>query len=708
MEDTSWVNNAIRTFFSMIDGAVYSAIAIVYRILLYLSDYQLFTNETLYAFSQRVYSLLALVMIFKISFSLINYVVNPDAFLDKEKGVSKLIQNILISLAMLIAAPFCFSLLRDLQSAIIDDQIIPKFFLKQKGQNADMIVEENKFYISDMCSKLETGDPGMATADSTEDLIAIMMFKPFFQPYDPFDDNINVELEVPEFYCTAYLSSDVRTYLQPSIYNAYYDVKDTNDEDNRVYMIDYKVFLSSVTGIVGLLVLISFCFDVAVRVIKLAFLQIIAPIPIISYIDPSSSKNGMFKKWLQQVGTTWLSVFVRLAAFFFALYVIQLVATNDFGEFEDDKTWVILFLILGALMFAKQLPSLLSELMPGLKLDGKVQLNPFKRIENDAVGGKAIIGAAKGAAAAGVAAAGALAGHQLYLSQQRQNISKNKAERAQIEKDFDLDGKRQQLLRSRMASQRLANRYQSLSESATGATKQKYERLRDLYQGKAEQADKEYERQKELLATLTAKNDEAIRNIKNNRLYKHPILSTLGTTAKGAYFGARDGYKAGGLIGTAKAGLSGMEKAGKERNDREKRGLTTDFQDKFTDLMGIKNESGTTSLANKEIKRLNDSLTRYTTEQQRLSQQMAVLGQAYSTNQAEYNKIVGLSSEGKYAAFGRELGQAFSEYARQGGTLNQSDFNNIYSNVISLAEVEDQIADIKKAIKEQESVKKKV
>ena len=229
-----------------------------------------------------------------------------------------------------------------------------------------------------------------------------------------------------------------------------------------------------------------------------------------------------------------------------------------------------------------------------------------------------------------------------------------------------------------------------------------------MYQGKAEQADKEYERQKELLATLTAKNDEAIRNIKNNRLYKHPILSTLGTTAKGAYFGARDGYKAGGLIGTAKAGLSGMEKAGKERNDREKRGLTTDFQDKFTDLMGIKNESGTTSLANKEIKRLNDSLTRYTTEQQRLSQQMAVLGQAYSTNQAEYNKIVGLSSEGKYAAFGRELGQAFSEYARQGGTLNQSDFNNIYSNVISLAEVEDQIADIKKAIKEQESVKKKV
>ena len=344
--DSGWVNDAIRTFFAMIDSAIYSMIAVVYRILLYLSDYQLFTNQILYNFSQRIYSLLGMIMLFKVTFSFITYIVNPDAFLDKSKGVSKVIQNILITLVLLMVTPYAFSLLRELQSAIIDDQIIPKFFLSQKGTNVDTIMEENEFFISSACNKLKSDDGKaiqMSQAKSTEDLITILMFRPFYQPYDPSTEGVNGEIKVPDSYCRRYTSATIKAYLRQSIYHAEYPINNGSD-DNEVYMIDYKVFLSSVVGVVGLLILVSFCFDVAIRVIKLGFLQIIAPIPIISYIDPNSSKNGMFKKWLQQVGSTWLSVFIRLAAFFFALFVIQLLADNDFGtEFGDDSGWVILF-----------------------------------------------------------------------------------------------------------------------------------------------------------------------------------------------------------------------------------------------------------------------------------------------------------------------------------------------------------------------------
>ena len=735
-QNSGWVNDAIRSFFAMLDSAIYSAITVVYRVILYLSDFQLFSNQVLYTFSQRVYSLLGLIMLFKVTFSFITYIVNPDAFLDKQKGVSKVIQNILISLVMLIAAPFAFSLLRDFQSAIIDDQIIPKFFLSQKGSNVDTIMEENKFYISPVCTKVN--DPNleedeenenedktyqMATAASTEDLITIMMFRPFFQPYDPYKVGISHDILIPDFYCRSYTSATLDMYLVPSNYHAEYSlgdssfldeaIKDKVDESENVYMIDYKVFLSTIVGIVGLLVLVSFCFDVAIRVIKLGFLQIIAPIPIISYIDPNSAKNGMFKKWLQQVGSTWLSVFIRLAALFFCLFVIQIIAAENFGaEFEEDKAWVILLLILGALMFAKQLPSLINELMPGLKLDGKFTLNPFKRIENEALGGKAILGAAKGAGALALGATGAAAGHLWYLNQNRKKIAEkqdkiaeNKLESARQRQIYQNAAKYQQ------AFQKQADYYKRKAAISSGDDKAKYLSMQNSFQSKADAAkakyDKAYAARSAALDDLKT-NREALKKLQDNRLYKHKVISTLGTTAKGAYFGARDGNKAKGLLGTAKAGVGAIEKASKERNDREKRSVRTDIEDKVTDVFGIKNESGTTSLANKEIKKLNDSLTRYTAEQQRLSQQMAVLGQAYANNQAEYNRIVSLSDEGKYAAFGREMGQAFAEYARQGGTLGQNDFNNIYSNVVSLANVEDNIADIKRQIKEQESIKKKV
>ena len=59
-------------------------------------------------------------------------------------------------------------------------------------------------------------------------------------------------------------------------------------------LFNYTPIISSIcAGIVAWIILL--CIDVSVRVVKLGFLQLIAPIPIISYIDPQSSKDGMFK-----------------------------------------------------------------------------------------------------------------------------------------------------------------------------------------------------------------------------------------------------------------------------------------------------------------------------------------------------------------------------------------------------------------------------
>ena len=89
---------------------------------------------------------------------------------------------------------------------------------------------------------------------------------------------------------------------------------------------EYKYIFSTVVGVVVILLLITFCMDIAVRSIKLAFLQLVAPIPIISYVDPKSGKDGMFKKWYEMCFKTYISLFIRLIALYFAVYIISRVA----------------------------------------------------------------------------------------------------------------------------------------------------------------------------------------------------------------------------------------------------------------------------------------------------------------------------------------------------------------------------------------------
>lgn len=732
--DASWVTDAVRTFFAMIDSSVYSIIATVYRILLHLAEYQLFDNATLYEFSRKVYSLLGLFMLFKVSFSFINYIVNPDAFLEKKKGVSKMIQNIVVSLIMLVAAPYCFYGLRYIQNAILSEQMIPKFILGTSGTNADAIIDvsANEFWISDTCQRLVANDntddndttqtSAPARARSQEDLIALWMFRPFYQPYDPMTDEIDANIVVPDFYCASYSRARVSTYLTSDIYNATNEVK-TSGDTKELYMIDYKVLFSTVVGIFGLLILISFSFDVAVRTIKLGFLQLIAPIPIISYIDPKSGENGMFKKWLQQVGQTWASVFVRLVAFYFAIYMIALISRNDFGQFEEDKNWVVLFLILGALIFAKQLPALLQELIPGMKLSGSMNLNPFKRVRDEALGGKALVNGAAALTAGAVGAAGALGGHMWYLNSKRMerkkkfdeyesNIENNRLKQAQ-ERQLALNASR-----ARSQNQQMANRYQAMAnkDGIPGGTKLKYEQLQKHFESqaaKAAQMSAEHSAKASEAGQNIRSNEEAIAKLKKDksRLYRHPIVSSLGTAAKGAYFGMKGGYGAGSnLKKVPGAGVQAIQSASKERNDREKRGVGTDIADKLTDVFGVKNPSGTTSLANKEIKRLNDSLNRFQAEQQRMTYQISNLGQQFADRQDEYNRVVRLTEENgkRMLQYGNDLSTAFQNYTSSGGNVfNEREFNSIYSNVIEQANIEQRIADINREIKEQQEVMRK-
>jgi len=362
----------VRTFLTWLDSGVYWLIGEVYGLITRMTEYRIF-DATDNFLTDKIYTLLSIFMLFKVSFSFINYLINPDSFTDKEKGVQKIILNVVIMFILLVISPWAFGKMWELQDALIKEDVIGQFVFED-----DETVGTKQYKMAKQCTET-------STAKTDGDYISLMVLRGFYHPYD------NVTLEMIQSNASKLCESTSEG--TPSYY-----LQLVNASSGDMYIMNYTIIVSTAVGVVTLLILIGFAMDVGLRVIKLSFLQLIAPIPIVSYVDPSSHKNGMFIKWLKEVGATWVSVFVRLFALFFAIRVIQELGegqlTTIYGTDEDPGFLINVFLIIGALMFAKQLPKLISDIT-GIKLDGGFNLNPLKKIENEALGGKELSGGIK-------------------------------------------------------------------------------------------------------------------------------------------------------------------------------------------------------------------------------------------------------------------------------------------------------------------------
>ncbi len=395
-----WFDDAIRSFFATLDGVVYSFLKVLYQLFLDLAHVNILDNKTISTFYSKIYVLLGLFMLVKVSFSFINYIVNPDSFLDKQKGAHKIFINIILTLTMLTVTPFVFAKLYQVQDAILEDNVIPRFFL---GHTSD-VVTDLTYYMDESCV-----GKGAAKAASQGDFLSILSFRAFYRLNTSSFDESDPDFKMASgIYCAGFAEAKVSNYLIAILYKSSGTKKNLEPlgDDTQGYYIDYKIFISTATGVFICLLLLSFCFDIAVRSIKLGFLELIAPIPIVSYIDPQKGKDGMFSKWLKELGRTWADLFIRLSAVFLAIFVIGLVANNSisFGDHQSGKFWIELFVIIGALMFAKKLPDLIEKLF-GFKLSGSFQLNPFKKIQDNALFGKQALGVGTGLAAASLAGA---------------------------------------------------------------------------------------------------------------------------------------------------------------------------------------------------------------------------------------------------------------------------------------------------------------
>lgn len=382
-----WFQTLMRQFFFNVDKIVYSFISKIYDLLITIARTSILSQADILDMADRIYKLLAVFMVFKVTFSLIMYVVNPDDFSDKSKGVGKLGTNIVISLALLILTPYIFNYSYQLQTIILEDNSLAALIFgdDKKSSNSFASAGDSMAYI--------TMSPFFTVNISINELQDCIQLTTKNSENVVFNDDCSNSLKN--------LTTDNENFTETTLNNYINGVNVGNlnlmfrqdlavatDKDKENYIMDYNYIFSTVLGVIVVLLLLTFCLDVAVRSIKLAFLQLIAPIPIISYVDPKSGKDGLFKKWYKMCFSTYISLFIRLLAIYFAAYIISridnMVDIID-GSYVSNSI-VKIFIIIGALMFAKQLPKMLEGL--GFKLDGGFTLNPLRKIEKDALGGQ--------------------------------------------------------------------------------------------------------------------------------------------------------------------------------------------------------------------------------------------------------------------------------------------------------------------------------
>lgn len=345
--NSNFALNFVFRILSWLDWILYTLVAAITKGIFEISKIDIF-GETIGAFTSRIYVVLGIFMIFKLSFSLLQAVINPDALLDKERGFQKIIPRMITMLCMLIILPTVFQVARDAQQDLLP--VVPAIILGQKMDSLDGNLGEN-----------------------AGDLIAATTFAAFMEPGETCPGETTKE------------ATNITDIANRSLETC---------EGLTSYRYNYHFLISSVTAIILIVILLSITIDIAVRSIKLGVLELLAPIPIISYIDPKSQKDGAFAKWTQNCVSVYLDLFVKFIIIYLGLFLVeQLISGNTGVKLEG---WTLIFTIIGVFFFMKQAPKFIKDIL-GIKG------------ANNSLGFNGLLGAA-GAAMAGGGLAGAASG----------------------------------------------------------------------------------------------------------------------------------------------------------------------------------------------------------------------------------------------------------------------------------------------------------
>lgn len=372
-----FIVNIFRSILFFFDQIIYGFIPTVYAFIKILASQRLFDDTVLQNIANNIYAVLGVFMLFRLAFVLLNAIVDPDKLTNKEKGFGKIMTRVIFALVLIVALPYAFNLAFTIQQQVLEKSIVEKIILGTTPGGGDNYGQQMARISLSSFYTCEEKAVGYEECKGT-------LNEEFNQAFPSDDPTNNVDFSV--------LADQLNEKTDPTT------------GDKKVYIYKYSAGISTLAGIVILGMLVVFAFDIAVRVVKLGFLQLIIPVAVIGYIEPG---GGIFNRWRDMCVKTYINLFIRILALAFIVLVISIL--NSTAIFQDLSgndlspgmdLFVRVFIIIGVLMFAKDAPKMISEIF---KLnEGSIgSLNPFKKLSGMA--GAGIIG---GVAAGGMKLAG--------------------------------------------------------------------------------------------------------------------------------------------------------------------------------------------------------------------------------------------------------------------------------------------------------------
>ena len=395
----------IRSFASAVNIGIYTLLSFMYEIFFNVSTVQLFANETIKNFYGRIQLIIGVFMIFKLAISILQGIMDPEKFAGPKEGFGSIITRVIISLALLtVLVPInvpdvenansfekyinnnglLFGTLYSLQERILSNNTLGRLILGTTDEATELTADQQAAGMTqaDIQNQMLQRSARIFTSTILKGFVRINLLPEEERVSDDESDQQN-------WYCghdlsdqavnaiEAYQALDVApsTILSDDIINVDCDIQSgflgirwLGGEGKYVFAFNWIV--SAIVGVIFLVVLVLFTVDIAIRSIKLSILRLLAPIPIISYIDPKSSKDGgMFSSWVKTLTSTYLDLFLRLAIIYFVIFLIQDMIAN--GIIINQATGTVgivsvIFIWIGLFFFAKMAPKFIKDAL-GIK-----------------------------------------------------------------------------------------------------------------------------------------------------------------------------------------------------------------------------------------------------------------------------------------------------------------------------------------------------
>ena len=367
-----FAGNILYELFILIDSIVYSIAAYAIQAFFAIAELDFVANgfEQISYIIGRIMILCGVFALFKLSFTLINYIIDPGKANKSAETGTKLVKNILIAIVLLVSLNLIFTSLYKFQNSIIKNNVIPKIIYgadnyDSNGQEMDIKENAKKFANTIFVSLMLGGNSNENLSTSAKNAVDRVL------------DGASINLLSP--------------YATDSGFN-------------------YLPFISFIVGVLVCYYFLVFAIELGIRMVKLLVLQILAPIPIIMSIDPT--QKDKLKKFGKLYSGIYLSVFIRIFTVYLAFAAISLIGNilGNISETSSGTSWLVHILLIIAIFKAtKELPKLIEDAL-GMKLGLGDAGKGFGAILKGTVAGTA--GLVGGAIAGGITggAGGALGG----------------------------------------------------------------------------------------------------------------------------------------------------------------------------------------------------------------------------------------------------------------------------------------------------------